>query len=69
MTGFDLEAMKQALLACDKNIEVFEKAIEKELATKMEYKRIIRELEFKAANPPKVQIDVVTQNPGDDDLD
>lgn len=69
MSGFDLDAMKKALIQCDENIKVFEKAIEKELNTKMEYKRIIRELEFQKANPPIVKVEVVNQTPGDVELD
>lgn len=69
MSGFDLDAMKRALIQCDENIKVFEKAIEKELNTKMEYKRIIRELEFQKANPPVVNVEVVQQPQGDVELD
>lgn len=67
MSGFDLAAMKIAIQQCDKNIEVFEQAIVKELNTKMEYQRIIRELEFQAANPPKVKVEIVRNL--SDDLD
>jgi len=56
---FDIAAMRQALLQCDANIRIFEDAICKEMNTKMEYQRIIRTLEEKAANPPKVIIETV----------
>ena len=69
MSGFDLEAMKRALIQCDENIKIFEQAIEKELSTKMEYKRIIRDLEFKAANPPKVHVEVVHEDDGEKELE
>jgi hypothetical protein len=59
MSGFDLNAMRAALLQCDKNIEVFEAAIRKEIDTKQEYKRIIRQLEELEANPPKFEVEVV----------
>jgi len=59
MSGFDITAMKAALLQCDKNIEVFEAAIRKEQETKIEYRRIIRHLEEELANPPKVTFEVV----------
>jgi hypothetical protein len=66
MSGFDLPAMKLAIQKCDENIAIFEQAIQKELNTKIEYKRIIRELEFKAANPPKVSVEVVHSSGGDE---
>lgn len=59
MSGFDIDAMKRAIAQCDENIKVFEKAIEKEQNTKMEYKRIVRELEFQKQNPPKVSVEIV----------
>jgi len=43
--SYDLQAMKKAVEQCDKNIEIFEKAIAKEAETKMFYQRIIRQLE------------------------
>lgn len=69
MAGFDIEAMKRALNQCDENIKVFERAIEKELNTKMEYKRIIRELEFQAQNPPKVNVEVVRKENDNSDFE
>jgi hypothetical protein len=45
MTGYDLDAMRRLVEQCDRNIESFEQAIKKELDTKMEYQRIVRELE------------------------
>lgn len=42
---YDIEAMKTAVKKCDVNIKTFEDAIDKELATKREYQRIIRTLE------------------------
>lgn len=48
MTGYDLEAMKRLVQQCDRNIEMFERAIKDELTTKLEYQRIVRELEAKA---------------------
>lgn len=65
MSGFDIDAMKKALIQCDENIKVFEKAIEKEINTKMEYKRIIRELEYQRDNPPVIEI-VVEKNSTND---
>jgi hypothetical protein len=56
MPKYDIEAMRRAMEHCDVNIKVFETAIQKELNTKMEYQRIIRDLEFKEANPPKIEI-------------
>ena len=44
---YDLDALKKGLGKIDKNIEVFEVAIEKELATKKEYRRMIQVLEEK----------------------
>lgn len=55
-TQYDIEAMKKAMEHCDVNIKVFEAAIQKELNTKIEYQRIIRDLEFNQANPPKIEI-------------
>jgi hypothetical protein len=55
-TQYDIEAMKKAIEHCDVNIKVFEAAIQKEINTKIEYQRIIRELEFKEANPTKIEI-------------
>lgn len=43
--GYDLEAMKKAIEQCDVNIKTFEDAIANELQTKMEYQRIVRQLE------------------------
>jgi len=53
---YDLEAMRQAVKNCDKNIEVFEQAIQKERETIKEYQNIIRTLEKEAIDgaPPKV---------------
>jgi hypothetical protein len=45
MSGYDLDAMRRLVEQCDRNIESFEQAIKKELETKMEYQRIVRELE------------------------
>ena len=58
--GFDLEAMKAAIKQCDANIKIFEDAIQKEMNTKFEYRRIVRMLEEKAANQPKVIIEIKT---------
>ena len=46
---YDLEAMREAVKKCDDNIATFENAIRQEEATKLEYKRIIRQLEAKLA--------------------
>lgn len=46
---YDLSAMRRAIEQCDKNIKVFEDAISQELERKMQYQRIIRELELKLA--------------------
>lgn len=40
-TKLDLGAMQRAVETCNKNIKVFEDAIEKERATKREYQRIV----------------------------
>ena len=48
MSGYDLDAMRRLVEQCDRNIETFEAAIKKELDTKMEYQRIVREIEAKA---------------------
>ena len=58
MAGFDLKAMRAAIQQCDKNIQVFKAAIRKENETKSEYQRIVEMLEEKAANPPRVTIEV-----------
>jgi hypothetical protein len=47
MSGYDLDAVRRLVDQCDRNIELFEQAIRKELTTKMEYQRIVRELEAK----------------------
>lgn len=46
--SYDLEAMKKAIEQCDKNIAIFEQIIAKEVETKLQYQRIVRELEAKA---------------------
>jgi hypothetical protein len=51
MADFDLVAMQRAMLQCDKNIKVFEVAIQKELDTKKEYAEIIRVLIERATQP------------------
>lgn len=61
MSGFDLEAMKEAVKQCDKNIGVFESAIMKEMNTKMEYQRIVRHLEEQAKNPPIINVEIVRE--------
>jgi len=50
---YDLGAMKLAVVQCEKNIKVFEEAIQKEQTTRSEYLRIIRDLEFKATQAVK----------------
>jgi hypothetical protein len=47
MSGYDLDAMRRLVDQCDLNIEMFERAIKDELTRKMEYQRIVRELEAK----------------------
>lgn len=66
---YDIEAMKKAVSQCDINIKIFENAIQKEQNTKLEYKRIIRELEFQEANPPKIIIESPKVNIQKDDKD
>lgn len=44
---YDLGALRDALSRIDKNIKIFEEAIERELATKKEYRRMIGILEDK----------------------
>lgn len=44
---YDIDAMKDAVAKCDEAIATFEDAIRRELETKMEYQRIVRELEAK----------------------
>lgn len=61
MSGFDLNAMKEAVKQCDKNIEVFEAAILKEMNTKLEYQRIVRYLEEQSKNPPIINVEIVQQ--------
>ena len=46
--SFDLVAMRKAIEQCDKNIKVFEEAIQKEVETKVSYQRIVRQLEAEA---------------------
>jgi len=43
----DLEALKRNLKKCDKNVVIFEEAINKELKTKTQLRRMIEELERK----------------------
>lgn len=47
---YDLESMREALKKCDVNIKTFEDAIDRELETKEEYKKIIKSLEDKEKN-------------------
>jgi methyltransferase-like protein len=60
-TNYDLNSMRIALINCDKNIKVFEEAIQKERNTIEEYQRIIQVLEEQENNPPKVEIDIVRE--------
>ena len=60
--NYDIAAMRLAITACDKNIEVIEQAIAKEQTTKMQYKHIIRTLEEAINNPPTVSVEVVREN-------
>lgn len=46
---YDLDALKDGLVRCDKNIETFEEAILNEQKTKQEYRRMISVLEDKKA--------------------
>jgi len=58
MDDYDLDAMRKAIEKCDKNIKVFEDAIDKELATKKEYQRIVRYLEEKQAQEEERKIKI-----------
>jgi hypothetical protein len=49
MSGYDLLSMERAILQCDKNICVFQEAIEKERKTKAEYEDIVCKIKEKAA--------------------
>lgn len=60
--GFDPAALKAAIAQCDKNIETFEAAIAREQATKADYRRMLRDLEDRAANPPQVHVEVVRED-------
>lgn len=42
---YDIPKLKEGIKKCDENIKIFEQAIEKEQATKREFRRIISELE------------------------
>jgi len=44
---YDLESLKNGLLKIDKNIKTFEDAIEKEMDTKKDFRRMIDALEAK----------------------
>lgn len=55
-TGYDLPAMRAAVEACDKNIAIFRRAIEKEIQTKLEYEMIVQTLEAQAAIPKKLTL-------------
>ena len=70
--GFDLGAMRQAVIKCDINVSTFQKAIEKENNTKLESQKIIRELEFQEAQK-KIVIDAkaisTDKNADVDDMD
>lgn len=46
---YDLDALKDGLVKCDKNIQIFEEAILNEQKTKQEYRRMISVLEEKKA--------------------
>jgi hypothetical protein len=46
---YDLDALREGLVKCDKNIQVFEDAIVNEQKTKSEYRRMISVLEEKKA--------------------
>jgi hypothetical protein len=46
---YDLNSLKEALVKCDKNIEIFEDAISREHTTKREYRQMIAVLEQKKA--------------------
>ena len=60
--GYDLAAMKMAVLKCDENIRTFQAAIAKECETKAWYEKIVKDLEEKAAAPPrKIVIDAKAQ--------
>jgi hypothetical protein len=50
MAGYDLAGMERAVQQCDKNIRVFEEAIEKEKRTKAEYQEIVTKIKEKAAS-------------------
>lgn len=56
MAGFDIDAMRAAVLQCDRNIKTFEDAIRKERETQAEYRQIIATIEDKAANPPRITL-------------
>jgi hypothetical protein len=56
MSGFDINAMKAAILKCNENIKIFEAAIQKERDTQEEYRRIVEELQYRAAHPPTVHV-------------
>ena len=46
---YDLDALKEGLVKCDKNVKIFEEAILNEQKTKREYRRMISVLEEKKA--------------------
>jgi hypothetical protein len=46
---YDLDEMKKAMEKCDKNIAIFENAIQGEIKTKNWYRHIIGELEMDLA--------------------
>ena len=46
---YDLDALREGLVKCDKNIQVFEDAIVNEQKTKSEYRRMLSVLEEKKA--------------------
>lgn len=47
-TVYDIDALKQGLVKCDNNIQIFEDAIERENSTKRNYREMIAVLEEKA---------------------
>jgi hypothetical protein len=61
---YDLKAMREAIAKCDVNIKIFEEAISKELQTKMEYQRIFRTLQERAARQVVIEV-VHVESDGD----
>lgn len=63
MTEYDIDGLLVGIDACKRNIETFERAIEKERQTIKEYKIMIDHLKEKSKWPKDIVIEVDRGNP------